>query len=197
MLRASLRPPVRTLVWLRIRIPIYIAMSARMCRSQLEEGGDSDPKHVTAPELDTFNSLVEGISPGFDPDRVLLRRVFFVDQNKTKYILVGFFPARNYQPLVEFEAHESTSPILTNHHVRTMAEHLPRQCDALCNDEYYISKYGDFGMNTAGGYRVARVHLGKKWILIKIHELRYLSYIFFMVYNQLIRYPEDLPDVMN
>jgi len=52
-------------------------------------------------------------------------------------------------------------------------------------------------MNTAGGYRVARVHLGKKWILIKIHELRYLSCIFFMVYNQLIRYPEALPDVMN
>ena len=46
--------------------------------------------------------------------------------------------------------------------MRTMAEHLPRQCDALCYDEYYISKDGDFGMNGAAGYRVARVYLGKK-----------------------------------
>jgi hypothetical protein len=37
----------------------------------------------------------------------------------------------------------------------------------------------------------------KKWMAFKLEELRYLSYIFFMVHNQLIRYTEAFPDVMN
>jgi hypothetical protein len=51
-------------------------------------------------------------------------------------------------------------------------------------------------MNTAGGYRVARVSVGKQYIFFKLRELKYLSYIFFMVCNQLTRYTEGLHDVM-
>jgi hypothetical protein len=51
-------------------------------------------------------------------------------------------------------------------------------------------------MNTAGGYRVARVSVGKqRYIFFKLHELKYLSYIFFMVRNKLTRYTEALPGV--
>jgi hypothetical protein len=65
-------------------------------------------------------------------------------------------------------------------HVRSMAEHLPRICDALYRDEYYIciSQDGRFRMNTAGSYRVARMYIDKKWMAFKLEELRYLSYIF-------------------
>ena len=34
-------------------------------------------------------------------------------------------------------------------------------------------------------------------MLIKVNDLRYLSYIFPMVENQLIKYTEAVPDVMN
>jgi len=43
-------------------------------------------------------------SPGFDPHRVLLRRLFFINSHRTKHVSLGFFPARDYQPLVEFGA---------------------------------------------------------------------------------------------
>jgi hypothetical protein len=42
--------------------------------------------------------------PAFDPDWLLLRRIFFIDGDKTKYVSVGFYTARAYQPLVEFGA---------------------------------------------------------------------------------------------
>ena len=40
--------------------------------------------------------------PAFDPQRVLLRRLFFLNANETKYVSVGFYPARDSLPLVEF-----------------------------------------------------------------------------------------------
>jgi hypothetical protein len=96
--------------------------------------------------------------------------------------------------MVEIRAPDKAPLILTDRHVRLMAEHLPAQCDALCN-EYYICGDEDFRKNTAGGYRVARVSLGRQFSYFKLHELKYLSYIFLMV-NQMTRYTEALPDVM-
>jgi len=43
------------------------------------------------------------LNPAFDPKRVLLRRMFIINENKTKYVYVGYYPARDYQPLVEFQ----------------------------------------------------------------------------------------------
>jgi len=37
----------------------------------------------------------------------------------------------------------------------------------------------------------------RRSVLIKLNDLRYLSYIFHMVENQLIKYTEAVPDVIN
>jgi hypothetical protein len=54
-----------------------------------------------APEFDTCNFLIEAVSPEFDPNRVLLR-IFFINEEETRYVYIGFYTARNYQPLLEF-----------------------------------------------------------------------------------------------
>jgi len=108
--------------------------------------GKSKPKRVKAPELDMY-SYTDCINV-FDPNRVLLRRVFFIDPEKTKYISVGFYPSRNYQPLVEIVSSKSNPLILTGLHVKTFTEHLPAHYDALCRDEYYRILDGDFKMNS-------------------------------------------------
>jgi len=41
-------------------------------------------------------------NPAFIPKRVLLRRLFFIINDWTKYVSVRFDPARDYLPLVEF-----------------------------------------------------------------------------------------------
>ena len=41
-------------------------------------------------------------NPAFDPKRVLLLRLFFISEDRTNYVSVGFYPARDYLPRVEF-----------------------------------------------------------------------------------------------
>ena len=107
-------------------------MSAKKRRSPMMEGeSSSDSKRVKAPELDIYLNT-DCVNPLFDPNRVLLRRVFFIDPEKTKYIFVGFYPSRNYQPLVENGSPKSNPIIRMDLHVKTLAEHLTAQCEALC-----------------------------------------------------------------
>ena len=39
-------------------------------------------------------------NPAFDPKRVLLRCLFIINEDRTKYVSVGFYLARDYLPLV-------------------------------------------------------------------------------------------------
>jgi hypothetical protein len=56
----------------------------------LTEGTASDAPATRAPQLDDCNPYVENISPLFDPKRVLLRRTFFINEDYSKYVFVGF-----------------------------------------------------------------------------------------------------------
>jgi len=61
-------------------------MPAGKRRMQPEEG-DSEPKRVMAPHFDTTcNTYTEAVSAAFDPDRVLLRRIFFIGPADKKSI---------------------------------------------------------------------------------------------------------------
>jgi hypothetical protein len=163
-----------------------------------DSNSSSEPKHIKVQDLDTCEGI---INPLFDPNRVLLRRVFFLDPEKFKYISVGFYPSRNYQPLVEIGNPKTNPLILTDLHAKTLGEHLPAQLDALWRGECYNVLDGDFKMNIVSPYKTAIVSIvekkNRKSISIKLHELRYIPYIFFMVQNQLIKYTETLADVMN
>ena len=106
-------------------------MSARKRRAPTDaqtvtDGGSSVPKRADFLDLDTTTcSYVDVNSLLFDPNRVLLRRVLFLHPDKTRYISVSFYPARNYQPLVEIECPKVRPILLTDQHVKTLAEHLP------------------------------------------------------------------------
>jgi hypothetical protein len=118
---------------------VYLAMSTRKHFQPVEAAvGGVEWKRKTPPasvaEFDTCNFLIEAVCPEFDPKRVLLRRVFFVDENKTRYISVGFYPAQNYRPMVEFGWSKIKPVILTEQHVTTMAGCLPMIYEAICDD---------------------------------------------------------------
>jgi hypothetical protein len=89
---------------------------------------------VRAPELDPC-TYVEVVSPAFDSNRVLLRRVFFLNDDKSKYISVGFYTAQNYQTLVEFGGAKRLPILLTSDYVAAMAERLPALVEAICRNE--------------------------------------------------------------
>jgi len=73
--------------------------------------GLPDPKSVPAPELDTCLDVVSTALA--NPNRAMLRRVFFIAEDKSKFVSVGFYPARGYQPLAEFGGAKKL-PLLLN-----------------------------------------------------------------------------------
>ena len=63
-------------------------------------GLPTDPKSVPAPDLDT---CLDVVGTALDnPNTALLRRVFFIAEDKSKFVSLGSYPARGYQPLAEF-----------------------------------------------------------------------------------------------
>jgi len=68
-------------------------------------------------------------STAFDHQPVVLRRLFFINSDRTQYVSVGFYPARDYQPLLEFGAIRrggSKSIVLKDEHIDTLADCLPK-----------------------------------------------------------------------
>jgi len=100
-------------------------MAARRRRTDAAAEHLLPPKLVRAPDFDTCNFYVEAVNPMFDPMRFLLRRLFFIDVDRTTYVSVGFYPSRDYVPLIQFGAvkkNGSTFITLNEQQVNKMAE---------------------------------------------------------------------------
>jgi hypothetical protein len=92
------------------------------------------PKRDTS-TLDICSLPLEGISPTLDPNRELFRRVFFLKEDRNKYVSVEFYPEQGYTALVEFGAANAAPLRLTEQQFTTLTEHLPRLIEALCADD--------------------------------------------------------------
>ena len=57
--------------------------------------------------------------------RVLLRRVYFLNEEKTRYVSVGIFPSENYKVLAEFGGPRIVPVQIAEQHVRTLMDALP------------------------------------------------------------------------
>ena len=140
-------------------------MSARKRREPTDAqatDGSSVPKSADASDQDTTGSYAEVNSILFDPNRVLLSHFFFLDPDRTRYISVGHYLARNYQPLVEIRSPKVRPILLTDQQVKTLDEHLPAQADALWRDKFYNFLDGDFALHSATPYKTAILALGTK-----------------------------------
>ena len=119
-------------------------MSARKRKAPTDAPAATDASRDPAP-----GPYTEATSLLFDPNKVLLRRVFFLDPDRTRYISIAFYPSRNYQPLVEIGTPKQHLILLTEQHVSTLGEHLSGQVDALWRDEFYTVRDADFSMRSA------------------------------------------------
>lgn len=143
--------------------------------------------------------IEEGISPAFDQNRALLRRVFFLDDNKTRYVSIAFYPAMGYQPMVEFGGSKIAPIRLPENLLAVLVEHLPRICEASCNNEHHTSGVHDEFWIVTTTYRAVWMYLGlnrRKYITYKLSDLLYLKSIMPTVLEQLARYNSAMSDVM-
>jgi hypothetical protein len=158
--------------------------------------GLPDPTSVPAPppKLDTCLDVVSAVLA--NPNRAMLRRVFFIAEDKSKFLSVGHYPARGYQPLAEFGGAKKLPLLLDAQQLQRMAENIAALFNALSRNEHFSKKDGDFKMNTTGSYRIARVYLGKPYLSFTYEELRNLAYIMYMIQNQITFYTAAMTDVI-
>ena len=119
-------------------------------------------------------------NPAFDPKRVLLLRMFFINEDKPWYISVGFYPIRDYQTMVEFEAirrGESKSLILSDEKVAALADCLPATRDSMCvgGDSMIIKcESGNLSLHTPKWHGSARLFFGTVYISLTQPYMDYL-----------------------
>jgi hypothetical protein len=106
-------------------------------------------------DIDCSYPIQEGISPAFDPNRALLRRVFFLNYNKNRYVSVAFYPSMGYMPMVEFGGSKIAPIRPSEQQLAVLVEHLPRECDALCATENHTSGIHDGFWIITTTYRAA------------------------------------------
>jgi hypothetical protein len=121
--------------------------------------------------------------------------VFFLNRDRTKYVSVGFYPALDYQPLVEFGGSQNKPIFIATDVAESLAQHLPRMCNSMCGNERHAFREGLFRLTTIGTLEAARMHYDKHYLHFKLAELQYLNKIFPIVNNQLKAYAKATPDV--
>jgi hypothetical protein len=142
-------------------------------------------------------------NPTFDPKRVLLHRLFFIKEDRTKYKSVVFCPARDYQPLVEFgvvrRGGGTKTIILNDKHVYVLAESLAKLLDAVCSGGDHVigseCKNGTFRLNVTRGCRTTRLYSDSQYISLTLPDIDYLSRMFNVVQQQLQYYIVAMPDL--
>jgi hypothetical protein len=130
-------------------------------------------------------------------DRVLFRRAFFINPERTKYVSVGFYSSQNYEPYLEIGGARLKPIVLSQQDVTTLAERLPDLFQAMYRHEQYAFGDGMFRLTTTRGYKTARITFDRYYISFKLEELRYLSNMFYVLQNQLTYYTLALPDLLN
>ena len=108
-------------------------------------------------------------NPAFDYKSFLLRLILFINEDKTKYVSVGFYPARDYQPLVEFGAIRrggSKYLILSDEQVTTLADCLSAMRDSMCVGGNRVIKceIGKFRLQTPQKHGSDRLFVGTQYI---------------------------------
>jgi len=125
---------------------------------------DSASSPAPPPELDTCMDIVSTALA--NPNRAMVRRAFFIAEDKSKFVSLGYYPACGYQPLAEFGGAKKLPLLLDAEQLQTLAENIASMCNALSANEHFSKKDGDLKMNTTGSYRIARVYLGKQYLIV-------------------------------
>jgi hypothetical protein len=95
-----------------------------------------------------------------DPNRALLRRAFFLNKERNKYISVAFYPQQGYSVLVELGTAKFAPLRLSERLFTKVTEHVPALIQAICADEYYVSDVDDnFKVVTGSSSQTAKFFL--------------------------------------
>ena len=132
------------------------------CIVYCADGDDDDTVDIHALMVKRARVCKEGIINSKQPNGTakdvlaktdvwaILGRIYFLNEERTRYVSVGFYPSDNYQVLVEFGGPRIVPIRLAEHYFRTLMEALPALCDAMQCGELYTRKDGAFRIGPSG-----------------------------------------------
>jgi hypothetical protein len=121
---------------------------------------------------------------------------FFLNREKSKYLSVGYYPARFYEAMIEFGGANLLPVILSEQRLSLLSEHLPQVCEAMCRSERYTFWDGVFRLLYGVGVQaVARMCLDKRYVIYKLGELKYLMNILHIVQELACKFTTAREDV--
>ena len=120
---------------------------------------------------------------------------------------VGFYPTRDYLPLVEFGVIQSCGSkaiIVTDEQVYTLAQCLPAFADAMCKDRKEVEpavincESGNFRLGMPKRRRgLTGLYVGSEYVCLTSLVLHYLARMFNIVHQQMRDYLVALPELLS
>jgi hypothetical protein len=127
---------------------------------------------------------------------------FFINEDRTYYVSVGFYPARDYLPLVEFGVLRSSGGpktlIIIDEQVDALAETLSTLREDMCNGGAggCSCESGAIRLDVTRSRRTARLYVDSQFISLTLQGIEYLSRTFNIVQQRLRDYIMALQDVL-
>jgi hypothetical protein len=125
----------------------------------------------------------------------VLRRLYFLNSERSKYACLGFYPQRGYRAFFELVEARLPPVVLPPLLFPTVARHTPKLCEHLVRGEQYKCDELSFRVQTAAN-NSARVIFERASITLKLYELEYLMRNLPTLANQLARYKLSEADVL-
>jgi hypothetical protein len=88
------------------------------------------------------------VAPG--PEAVLHRRIYFLNTDRSRFIGIGYYPDRNYEPYVETGG-VKCGVILSAYYCTSLVNHLPKLVEHLSNKQPYLCDEETFRIRLQGG----------------------------------------------
>jgi hypothetical protein len=129
------------------------------------------------------------------PENVVLRRLYFLNSERSKYACLGIYPQRAYRAFFELGGARRPRVILAPSLIPALALHLPKLCEHLVRGEQYRCKEVSFRMQTDAN-NSANVIFDHASITLTLPELEYLVRNLTTLANQLAWYKLAEADVL-
>jgi hypothetical protein len=106
------------------------------------------------------------------PETVLHRRIYFLNTDRTRFISIGYYPDRNYEPHVEIGG-VKCGVILTPYYFTTLVNHQPKLTENLCNKQQFKCDEETFCLRLLDNKRVTIQCDGLR-ICLTINDISFL-----------------------
>jgi hypothetical protein len=130
------------------------------------------------------------------PEAGVLRRIYFLNKDRSRFISIGYYPDRNYKPYVEIGG-VKCGVILSAYYFTSLVNHLPKLAEHLSKDQAFRCDEETFHLRLLDGKRCVTIQCDGLRISIGENYVNFLLSNSTVLLYQLGRYVFATSDVQS